>query len=60
MKFKGHVSTGLVGSKNTFEFELPDEDFEGLTDAEREHLINEEAMNAMLEVISWDYEEMGQ
>lgn len=48
-KFKGQVSTGIVGSSMEFTFEIDDD----ATDAE----IEDAARDAMFECIDWNYEE---
>lgn len=40
-KFRFHVSTGFVGSRREEIIEIPDEDVEGLSDQEKDSLINE-------------------
>ncbi|GIP55939.1 DUF7167 family protein [Paenibacillus vini] len=40
-KFKFTISTGYVGSKREEIVEIPDEEFEGLNEIEREALIQE-------------------
>lgn len=47
--FKGTISTNRINSEDTFEFEVEDD----ATDDE----IEDEARQAMLERVNWDYEE---
>ena len=58
MKYKGHISTGYVGCKQEFEFEIDDEELAGFkTIKEREKFITDMAFECAMECIEWYYQE---
>lgn len=56
MKYKGWVSTGIVGSEEKFEFEVIDEEVEGMSEEHRIAYIEDIASDMMHERIEWGYE----
>lgn len=52
-KFKFHLSIGVVGCRKETTFEIPNEDLEGLTGADRDKVIDEYARDELWEQIEW-------
>jgi hypothetical protein len=50
------VSTDKVGSRCTREIQIDDEEFEGMTDFDRDEEIEEIARAYMLGMVNWDWE----
>lgn len=48
MKFTAHVATPKVGSETTVDFDIDDEDLEGLDEEARDKMIDECAMEALV------------
>jgi hypothetical protein len=55
MKIKISVSTRYIGSKDTEEIEIDDEELEGMTEEEQEKYIEEIAKEQMFEMIDWTW-----
>jgi hypothetical protein len=53
MKIKAWVKTNMVGSKCEIEFDVDREDWEDMTEEERDDLVHDAIMNSG--VIEWDY-----
>jgi hypothetical protein len=56
MTIRVSVSTGKVGSRCTTEFEIDDDELEGLSDEERDDEIDEMAQQVMFGMIDWNWE----
>lgn len=56
MKFKGYISLGGLDDEQTDEFEIPDEDLEGLSDTEREKLIIDYLQDVLYQYIDVWYD----
>jgi len=56
IKIEVYVSTNLVGSEVTDIIEFDDNAFEGLTDSERDDMMNEAAREWMFEHIEWGFD----
>ena len=57
MKVKGYVSTGLVGCQREDEVEIPDDELEDLTDAEREALIEDYVKDWAFQYVEWGWKD---
>jgi len=58
MKVKVYVATNRIGSKVEEVIDVPDEDLDGLTDAERAQLVNEYAQAEVFDsgMFEWGWE----
>lgn len=54
-KFIAYVHTNRVGSTCEDDFEIPDEELEGLNEAERESLISDYARDAIANLYEWGW-----
>lgn len=55
--FTVHLSTDLVGSRVERDFEIDDEELDGLSDTARDTLIREYAQDELYNLYEWGYEE---
>jgi hypothetical protein len=58
-KFKVYLDTDLVNSRVEREFEIPDDELDGLSDESRNTLIREYAQDEVWHLFDWGYEEVG-
>jgi len=54
-KFIAYVSVGFVGCDREKEFEVPDDELEGLSDLERENLLGEYARDTIFNYVEWGW-----
>lgn len=54
-KFKVYVETPYVGSRCEAKFEVPDEDLEDLDEHSRNEVIEEYALDARYNILSWGW-----
>lgn len=55
--FTVYLSTDLVGSRVERDFEIDDEELEGLSEQDRDTLIREYAQDELYHLYEWGYEE---
>jgi hypothetical protein len=55
MEIEVWVATNRVGSKVTRTINIPDEDFEGMNQEEKENYIDQEAQLVLWEMIEWGW-----
>ena len=59
-KFTASVQTWKIGSKYTVPFEVPDDELEGLSEEERNAVIDDYAQEALSNVWEWGWKPEGE